>query len=227
MSQKLINSVSRFNRDKGKLLSSPFLLLATMIAVTLAWSSVAMAVPVSYEEVFDRNLRVREGQRAVYNFDLNDVGGSSFIRSGGSILGPTFLPTVDETSFDTNLNIVSAVLSFTIGGMDGGNFAPRERIKIKVTGESGTGDTIFNETVFLGVDTFDFNLTGSWLDWVDDGKLRAVAIAVNRPGFDNDFKIKQASLSVVAHHAAVPEPASLILMGSGLMGLFIYGRKRS
>ncbi len=225
--QKATRNTHVFSGHKGAYLGSRFLLLA-ILGMSLVWNSVALAVPITYEEVFDQNLSVREGQRAVYNFDLNTIGGSSFVKDAGLIISPRYLPTVDETTFNTNLDVTSALLSFEIGGMDGGNFFPRERIKIKVSGENGTGDTIFNETVFLGIQTFNFNLTGSWLDWLDDGKLRTVAIAVNRSGFDNDFRIRRASLLVSAEAPApVPEPASLILMGSGLMALALYGRKQS
>lgn len=213
-----------FSKTKNRLSGKRFLLI-TIIGISLSWSSLAMAVPVTYYEVFDKNLRVSEGQRAVFNFDLGDWGGRSLVRDSSGVVSPIYFPTVDETAFDGTDSIISALLSFEIGGMDGGNFAPRERIKIKVTGEGGTGETLFNETVYLGLSTFDFNLTGSQLDWLSDGKLRAVTLAVNRNNFDNDFKIRRASLTVVA--TDIPEPGSFALFGLGLFGLACYRWKRS
>lgn len=195
----------------------------SLILMIIGITGIASASPFTFEEVFGRDLRVNEGERAIYNFDLTDTGGKSRVKDGSSTVQGPYLPTIDETTFDTNLMVVSALLSFEIGGMDGGNFTPKERIKIKVTGEGGTGETIFNEKVFLGVDTFDFDLTGTWLDWVDDGKLRTVAIAVERRGFVNDFKIRSARLFVEAE--PVPEPSTYLLFGSGLLGLIFVRRK--
>lgn len=201
--------------------------LALLVILSLAfWSSSALALPIiqTFEEVFDTNLRVNEGQRAIYNFDLTGIGGRSLVKEGSTTVQGPILPTIDETDFDPNLSILSAALSFEIGGMDGGRFAPRERIKIRVTGEGGTGETIMNETVFLGVETYVFDLTGSWKNWVADGLLRTVAIAVERNGFDNDFKMRSAALRVKAAPEAyeavpVPTPQVLTLLGLGLLGL--------
>lgn len=200
--------------------------LLTVIGLAFILQSNVMATPIStYEEVFDTNLRVKEGQRAIYYFDLTGIGGNSFVKDGGTRVSDKFLPTIDETNFNPlDLDVVSAVLSFEIGGMDGGNFAPRERIKIRVAGENGTGETLMNETVFLGIDTFSFDLTGDWLDWLDDGKLKTVAIAVERGGFNNDFKMRSASLYVEA--AQIPNPGTLLLFAPALFGLMLVGRKK-
>ena len=66
-------------------------------------------------------------------------------------------------------------------------------------------------------------------DWLADGMLKTVAIAVSGviPDGANDFKIKYAQLSGTAINAiAQPEPGTIILLSSGLIGLAAYGRKK-
>jgi len=216
--------------DKSKFLSlstSARSLVVTTLGIVMGWSSIATATPMSYTEIFEENLSVNAGQSAIFNFDLGNIGGNSLVMDGASIVSSIFQPTTDETSFDGSHTVTSGLLSFLIGGNDGGRFAPEETIEIKITGENGTGATIFNETVFLGIDTFSFNLSGSQLNWLSDGKLSTVAIAVDSPDFDNDFEILQASLTVEAEHVttSVPEPATLALLGLGLPALIFYRRR--
>ena len=202
--------------------------LATFFfTVSLSIGSSAFAVPImTFNEVFDRNLAVEAGHRAIYRFDLTGVGGASFVRdSHGDRVTRRFRPTVDETDFDPSYDVLSAALSFEIGGMDGGAFVPDEHIKIRVAGEDGTGAVLMNETVSLGVDVFTFNLTGTWLNWLDDGKLRAVALAVETEGFVNDFRMRSASLSVEAA-AKVATPGVLLLFSSALIGGLLLSRRR-
>ena len=169
-----------------------------------------------------------EGERAVYRFNLTDVGGLAFHVDSDGNKSAFSRPTVDETSLDlSNYTVDSAQLSFRIGGFDQGAGVPDESIKIRIKGESESG-TPLSEVfdVSIGVDTFYLDIAP---DWLADGMLKTVAIAVSgvTPGGENDFKIRYAQLSGTAINAiAQPEPGTIILLSSGLIGLAAYGRKK-
>ena len=198
----------------------------SVLAFIIASAGSSSAIP--FLEVFDQDIKLFEGDRAIYNFDLTGVGGQVFHRASSGTITSFGTPTVDEAALDLSLyEVDSAQLSFNIGGLDQGQFVPDERIKIRVTGESIGGDTLFNDIVSIGVDTFDFDIAA---DWLMDGMLRTVAIAVSRPDAipygQNDFKIRSAQLSVDATARIVqPEPATIILVGSGIVGFAAYRRR--
>jgi hypothetical protein len=71
-------------------------------------------------------------------------------------------------------------------------------------------------------------LTPSLLPYLQDGNFVTVVLAPNISG-TNDFRIDQASLTATTPDTPnnpVPEPTTMLLLGSGLIGIGVFARKR-
>ena len=223
-------------------------LLAFLFAVSLIFAAVgsASASPITLGENFygapddDNYLTLFE-----YGWPIPNSVTLSFDLTDYNTGNP--LPTTDETGYDPlSLNIISGELEFTFSSED----AVGETVEIW-TGFYDGDQLLAEETYNLG-----YWVEGHWeywgpkwwqrywvpgysvreyaslnidlgqagvLSYLQDGLLDTIVLVPFE--FDlvvNDIRLDQAGLVA----SAVPEPATMLLLGSGLIGLAGIGRKK-
>ncbi len=184
-----------------------------VLFIVIGINDTANAIQGFYEEFDQDKFLKKRHYKKKYKFDLTGPG-----------VGCRLCPTTDETGFNPDAWIPqSAILGFDIYSFD----KPEEIVKIKVIREKGKGVTLFkgmldlyDDHTFLYFNLEDFGL----LDEIADGKLDIKIIAPGKRSFINDFMVGKASLRVIA--APIPEPSTLLLLASGLLGLGTYGYRR-
>ncbi|MFZ7126489.1 MAG: hypothetical protein ACOWWM_10100 [Desulfobacterales bacterium] len=174
------------------------------------------------------------GNSARFSFDLTGIGGEARLINTDStgmdrIVETRNVPSVDAVGYDPSLYrpFSSAVLSVYVSDTDGGN-QNLERLRIDFLFGNGTRQTILsdifqvNDANNLFVSNIDL-AAGGWLDELSDGTLVAFALAPPYGSVDNDFILDKVSLT--AQTTAVPIPGSVVLLGSGLLGIVLSRRR--
>lgn len=218
------------------------LVLLCAAALISGIAEIAIAIPVEFSETFldgktdDNYFDVWEGWWARFTFKLDVNGGRAKLFDAGGTQQSSQLPTEDETGYDEALYdpVSEAYLNFTFSSED---WTPEEvKIKTKFLGEDDV--LIMEKTYWLGAGWPFFwrQYTDLSIDLGEEGllddlggsgsRLRSVVMAPDW-GFwliNNDFRIDQGNLTAYAE--PIPEPGTLLLLGTGLIGLAGYRFRR-
>lgn len=205
--------------------------LTFLCAVTLVLGMVGSASAVTLYENFyggsyDSNrVDIWQGDSVTLGFDLTQVNTA------------TPLPTTDESSYNSStMQIIDAALDFTFSSKDSHCCDYDDNVTINAGYYDGN-NLIAYKDYDLGYSyywnwgvhhvrqyaTLHIDLS-PWLSYLQDGAFDTIVLAVNNNVCyqDNDFTLDQGSLTA----SAVPEPATILLMGIGLLGMAGYSRKR-
>jgi len=180
--------------------------LMFLCAVTLVFGMVgsASAVPFVYTDTYINETYIEGGESISWEHNINDSG------------------------FDSSKDNISSV-DILLGLRDDTNPLgdPYDLISIDlvtVTGDFETAtlstDGIIYDLGEIDMGLYTVNLT-AWLQLQDTGLLN-----VTLTSLEGDFYFTFSQLTATGDTAPVPEPSTILLLGTGLLGLVGYGRKR-
>ena len=189
----------------------------------LAMSGIAAADTITYTEGFNFGTQtagwnISGSQTATINFDIINLGNQSTLTLASKSASP------DASGFILGSTVSSAIVGLTFYDED----SSKETVTVKATSaeggvtlaslnnsygaKNGQGLTIDLSTIMYNGQTYSQYLQ-------NNGKF---SLIVQTP---NDIYLTGASLQVVDSRA-VPEPPTLMLLGTGLIGLAFWGRRK-
>ncbi len=201
--------------------------VAVIVAVVMV-AGVASAIPF-YEEFLgsktDGGVTLYEGWEVTFNFDLTAPDNQFKVKNRWGNVIQTGTPTVDETGYDPTLYFPPHLAYLTLTAYSVDLVGEKARVKTSVMdGGKVLWEGWFSLNFFSPRATITFDLGHEGLlDYLADGQLGTIVMALNTPWNINDFGIEQATLYAEAD--PVPEPATMLFLGSGLIGLAGIGRK--
>jgi hypothetical protein len=182
-------------------------LSAVACAAVIGWTGVAMAVPTTWVDYVDVDPDALVPPAYTIHHDISDGanGFSSLMTSGND--------TISNVSLEIRLYDDKLGTSYTFWGT---TFTTPDGGETALVGYLG----LYNFNLFSN--TYSGNLAAGVDVWWD-GKMDVTIASLG-----GDFKVDWSRLTVSGDNgvAPVPEPTTMLLFGTGLLGLAAVGRRR-
>jgi len=157
-----------------------------------------------------RNGLVGSAQQGVDFVELDSTHNSSMLTSFSTVLGQAY------------------TLSFWYSGRPESSLNTLHKSGIVPASSNGLSVSVAGTTVDLKSPT-DATADNEWKQYTTTftGTGQSMSLMFSATGKDDSFGSSLDNVSVTAAAAAVPEPATMAMMGAGLLGLFGLGRRRN
>ena len=181
-----------------------FLMFLCAVMLVFAVTGVAEAVPITFT---DTTVFTETGTNLPEDYDDHGWGDVNFIEGSGDYVTWTHYFDFDPAAEE----VLSGGLTLWLSDDETDTYNPATWEIGIFWAEDGTWE-------MGGVDTgtYGYDISASCLD---DGTFTVTLVSVT-----GDFYIDKAELDIT--YNPVPEPSTILLMGSGLLGLVGYSRKR-
>jgi PEP-CTERM motif len=189
--------------NKMRKITSLLVGAALMLVTGSAW-----AIPTTWTDTIDFNPDILIPPTYFYTHNISDEGFRSFFMGGNDTIS-SYILTI--SLYDDNKGSTYNFCSNTLRLGDG-----PEAARIMTTG--GVYSYNFN----LTSNSYTGNLLGRFDLWAD-GRLGVLVSSTL-----GDFYLASSTLTAYGDNgtAPVPEPGTMVLLGFGLLGIAIYGKRR-